>query len=152
MSAFHPNRTLAAQVCYRGIADTSAEGQDREMSHRFCSCICAVLSLAACHSPQLALQQSQHSVFLNPAAFVGQKVQLCGFFQAEFENSNVWPTKSAVSHDQGGLGFIPASENGGDRRLHDKQACINAQIVRTGCAEETVCSWSNFPYAAREVR
>ena len=95
---------------------------------------------------------SQHPVFANPAAYVGKRVQLCGFFHAAFEDLNVWASRRSVSPYEGGLGFIPAPPAGAEKRLHTKSACIQAEIVRSGCGEEMICSWSNFPYAAREVR
>lgn len=143
-----PSPCEAAYACLRPIADTPVARQGERVIHRAYLPIAAVLSGASCESIP---QRSAQPFFANPAAFVGQQVRLCGFFHAQFEDFNVWPTRASVSNHEGGLGFMPAGNRTERSRLHNRRACIRAEIVRTGCAEDRICHWSNFPYAAREL-
>jgi hypothetical protein len=138
-----------ANVCLPPIADIGGDSQDSAMSRRIRFATSATLALTACQSVQ---PQPQQPVFATPAAFVGQRVQVCGFFHAAHEDFNIWPSRRALSRNGGGIGFIPAPPAGTEERLHGRTACIKAEIVRSGCGEEMICLWSNFPYAAREVR
>jgi hypothetical protein len=52
--------------------------------------------------------RTSDDVFSQPAAYVGQTVQLCGFFHEQWEDSNVWRNEAAAKALEPGLGFIPA--------------------------------------------
>lgn len=90
-------------------------------------------------------------VFSKPAAYVGQTVQVCGFFHEEWENSNVWRNEAAAKALEPGLGFIPATRAKSERgKYHLKYVCVRGEIVRTGCGVDLICTWSIYPFALKE--
>jgi hypothetical protein len=108
----------------------------------------------ACSGPAT----SSLGVYDNPAGFVGQKVRVCGYIRDEPEDRQIWPShsaykKSASGSNTRGLGFLSKAASSGAARgpLHDKTGCVTATIIRTGCATDKICLWSDYDYAAKEV-
>lgn len=109
---------------------------------------CAALVLGACASSEPRTEDS--GVFRNLQNYVGQEVRLCGYIRDVFEDGNIWINKRAVDEDGGlGLGFISNRALEAPGPWHNQTRCVTGEIVRTGCAQENICSWSNFPYALR---
>jgi hypothetical protein len=75
-------------------------------------------------------------------------VHLCGYIRDAFEDGNIWINRRAVDEQGGlGLGFISDRLSGAPGPWHDQTRCVTGVIVRTGCAQDNICTWSNFPYA-----
>jgi len=108
----------------------------------------AVFFVAACTG---APRQSREgaAIFVDPSAFVGRQVRLCGYIHDTFEDSNIWPTTRAARTDGSGLGLISDRSSHAPGALHNRNTCIDVEIVRTGCGQEVICDWSHFEYAAR---
>lgn len=109
---------------------------------------CAALALGACASPELRTDDTE--IFRAPQNYVGQQVGLCGYIRDTFEDRNIWANQHAVDEDGDlGLGFISNRALEAPGPWHNQTRCVTGEIVRTGCAQESICSWSNFPYALR---
>ena len=75
------------------------------------------------------------AVFSNPAAYVGKQVRLCGYIHDRFEDTNIWPSRSASLRGERELGFFDDDK----ARMHEldgKSVCIKVEIVRTGLGEK----------------
>lgn len=107
----------------------------------------ALMLLCSCAASAVAGPTPQ--VFKAPEAFQGQRVRICGYVRHTFEDRNVWASKKEAQHGGGGLGLIIEGSAGKARGWHGSTRCFEAEIVRTGCADDMICTWSNFPYAAR---
>lgn len=91
------------------------------------------------------------AVFLHPQDYVGKQVHLCGYIRDDFEDKNIWVSRRAMKKDGAGLGFISDRRTEGPGQWNDQTRCVTGEIVRTGCAQENICSWSNFPYALKVI-
>ena len=112
----------------------------------------ALLSLFIGGSAWLYL--SQRAIYAHPEKLVGQQVWICGYIQDTFESREIWLTPWDYRNNGLGLGFISdqVAPNKAEGPLHQKTTCIRATIIRTGCAKELICMWSQFEYAARRVK
>lgn len=107
-----------------------------------------MLAVAACSGIQS--RDEQMTVFLQPQLYVGQSVTVCGYIHDRFEDSNIWPSSYSDRDLGAGLGFIAARQADEKSRYDGHTACVVGEIVRTGCGEDQVCSWSNYRYALKE--
>jgi hypothetical protein len=100
------------------------------------------------------LYLSERAIYAYPEKYAGQQVWLCGYIQDKFESREIWLTKWDYENNGLGLGFISDQVTSGATisPLHQKTTCLRATIVRTGCAKELICMWSQFEYAARLVK
>jgi hypothetical protein len=112
------------------------------------ACASLILVLGACVSADQSNEDRE--IFRNPRDHVGQRVRLCGYIRDAFEDGNIWVNQRAMEADGGlGLGFISDRPPETSGPWHGQIKCVTGEIVRTGCAEENICPWSNFPYALR---
>ena len=115
------------------------------------ACLIAVVVSSGCATR--GANEPYRDVFDRPQNYVGRTMLLCGYVQDEFENSNIYPSRRAArANPDTGLGFISGAQQAERRPWHNKTLCREVEIVRTGCSEEMICHWSNFPYAARLAR
>ena len=85
----------------------------------------------------------RNPVFVNPASFVGETVQVCGWFDGPniLENRDDWAHGGGVSIiDRGPL----------DQRFEGR-ACVEGTLEFMGC-ETQVCTDAAFEYAIRITR
>jgi hypothetical protein len=95
-------------------------------------------------------RQSNHAVFSDPASYIGKQVRVCGYIHDTFEDQNIWIDRRAMESDDGlGLGFMSNRKADTPSEWHQHTRCVTGEIVRTGCAEDAICSWSSFPYALK---
>jgi hypothetical protein len=92
------------------------------------------LWIAGC--AQLSAQDESGAIFSSPEAYLGKRLQLCGYIHFRFEDHNIWPSRSDSLRGVHELGFFADDEMQG-RKFDGKLACIKAEIVRTGIGKNS---------------
>ncbi len=116
---------------------------------KFLATVAMMLFVTACAGVQSRNEET--AVFLQPQLYVGKTVTVCGYIHDRFEDNNIWPSAFSDRDTGAGLGFIAARQSGEESQHDGHKACVVGEIVRTGCGEDQICSWSNYRYALKEA-
>ena len=107
--------------------------------------VCVILSSCAHGSGR---ESRPLDVFDNPSAYLNQQVTACGFLTLAGEDQNIRRDSSrrrSIIHGRE-LGVrIERFEPG--LNIRNEFMCVTGVLVRTGCGDENICSWSNVSHA-----
>jgi len=88
-------------------------------------------------------------IFTNPRMFLDTQVTVCGYVHDRFEDQNIWQRRPQYAAEPRGLGLLVSRQPAEASRIDGGYGCLTGTIVFTGCAQQMICAWSNFPYALR---